>query len=269
MKDKTYLIINADDFGLTLPVSKAIIKGITDGVISSTTALTVSPYFEESIKLLNNFENFPLGLHLTLTLRGAKPLSGDKAPSLIDENGYFKKNSEYQSFDMNEVEREWILQIEKFLSTGLTPTHLDSHHNIHGQTEELLNVAIKLAKKYNLPLRNPVRVIQPKEYADAVRKAGILTPNRMLFGFYGETTTIDGFKNEMEKRDKTLNHVNEMNCHPGYSSEYLLKFSSYNEIREQELEVLTSNEAKDHLNNENIELMSYRDLRRRLEEIKF
>ena len=51
-----------------------------------------------------------------------------------------------------EVEREWTAQIEKFLSYGLKPTHLDSHHHVHG-LPILHDVLERLAVKYNVPIR--------------------------------------------------------------------------------------------------------------------
>lgn len=51
-----------------------------------------------------------------------------------------------------EVEREWTAQIEKFLSYGLKPTHLDSHHHVHG-LPILHDVLERLAATYNVPIR--------------------------------------------------------------------------------------------------------------------
>ena len=33
--------------------------------------------------------------------------------------------------DTNELYNEWKEQIEKFLETGITPTHMDTHHHVN------------------------------------------------------------------------------------------------------------------------------------------
>ncbi|RCK09697.1 ChbG/HpnK family deacetylase [Bacillus licheniformis] len=65
----------------------------------------------------------------------------------------FRKLLYYQGFfdiDLEEVYREWKAQIEKALSCGLNPTHIDSHHHIHTYGN-LPEVFVEVAKEYDLP----------------------------------------------------------------------------------------------------------------------
>ncbi|MED3793820.1 ChbG/HpnK family deacetylase [Niallia alba] len=54
---------------------------------------------------------------------------------------------------LDDLEREWTAQIEKCLDADLTPSHLDSHHHVHG-IKEFYPVIKKLSDKYKLPVRN-------------------------------------------------------------------------------------------------------------------
>lgn len=62
------LIINADDFGLTESVSKGILKGMKEGIITDTTMLTNTNHFDRSIELAKEAGVKEMGVHLNLTL---------------------------------------------------------------------------------------------------------------------------------------------------------------------------------------------------------
>src|SRR5690625_1142560 len=90
MKNKK-LIINADDFGLTPGVTQGIIEAHNNGVVTSTTALSVSDYFLPAMSAARiQAPTLSVGIHLTLTLNKGKPiLPKEIVPSLVDEDGFF------------------------------------------------------------------------------------------------------------------------------------------------------------------------------------
>ena len=47
--------------------------------------------------------------------------------------------------------------------------------------------------------------------------------------------------------NEATDEYNELMCHPGYSIDYLREASSYNDIRESELQALTSPDIKDYI----------------------
>lgn len=145
------LIVNADDFGLTEGTNYGIIDGHINGLVNSTTMMMNMPGTEHAVRLAKEYNLLGVGVHLVLT--AGEPLLGD-VPSLVGSDGSFHKQSVVREGNINpeEVEREWTAQIEKFLSYGLTPTHLDSHHHVHG-LPILHDVLERLAAKYNVPIR--------------------------------------------------------------------------------------------------------------------
>ncbi len=89
------------------------------------------PGTEHAVHLAKEYKTLGVGVHLVLT--AGEPLLKN-VPSLVGADGLFHKQGVVRegNIDPEEVEREWTAQIEKFLSYGLIPTHLDSHHHVHG-----------------------------------------------------------------------------------------------------------------------------------------
>jgi predicted glycoside hydrolase/deacetylase ChbG (UPF0249 family) len=252
------LIINADDFGYTPGVSAGIIEAHKRGIVTSTTALSVSPYFLEGMALAHLYApTLTIGLHLTLTLRHAKPiLPADEVPSLVDEKGEFLNPNEIVvKASMDEVEKEWEAQILRFLSSGKKPNHLDSHHNIHGGSEELLQVALKLAKKYNLALRNCER--KPEQVGMIKLYGNTKTPDQMKAKFYGDLATLSTFESILDEIVASDKVVFEMNCHPAFIDYQLEDWSSYCSNRTKELRLLTSKEMREAITSRGILLTNY------------
>jgi predicted glycoside hydrolase/deacetylase ChbG (UPF0249 family) len=152
-------------------------------------------------------------------------------PSLITEDGQFRKQSQLLSgikISLDELEEEWTAQIERFLASGLVPTHLDSHHHVHTQNE-IQPVVQKLAAKYRLPVRrNGVDKVEGvSSFSDVA-----------LFDFYGDGVNSDYFSRLAERLDDGV--IAEIMCHPAYLDHFLMKSSSYNLKRLEEFEILTT-----------------------------
>src|SRR6478609_6541591 len=64
--DARLLIINADDFGMCHSVVEAILRGLKEGVVTSTTLMTTCPWAPYAIQLLHENPDISFGVHLTL-----------------------------------------------------------------------------------------------------------------------------------------------------------------------------------------------------------
>lgn len=252
------LIINADDFGYTPGVTYGIIEAFRDGIVTSTTALTVSDYFHEAMKLAEVLApSLAIGVHLTLTLRGSQPLLPiEEVPSLVDKHGYFWNQNEFtQKVDMNEVYQEWDAQINRFFSSGKRPDHIDSHHNVHGANEEILEVALSLAQKYQLPLRNACRSAETVHYPSLYGE--VKTTDKMISSFYGSGSTLENLIGILDFVAVSEDHSFEFNAHPALIDKQLQSLSSYCSERIEELAILTSSEAKQAVKERGIILTNY------------
>ncbi|MEY8349392.1 chitin disaccharide deacetylase [Bacillus cereus] len=231
------LIVNADDFGLTEGTNYGIIEGHVNGIVNSTTMMMNMPGTWHAVRLAKEHKTLGVGVHLVLT--AGKPLLSD-VPSLISADGFFHKQGVVREGNINpeEVEREWTAQIEKFLSYGLTPTHLDSHHHVHSLLI-LHDVLERLATKYDVPIRRCEQERAVRPFSDV-----------FYSDFYSDGVQ-EGYFVTLKERVGAGKTV-EVMAHPAYIDPELVKRSSYVMDRVKELRILTESELP-----EGIELVRF------------
>ena len=125
-----WLIVTADDFGITPGVNRGIVQAHREGVLTSTSLMVDRPACEQAVFLARLFPTLSLGLHLEL--EGIEPAR---------------------------VPRELDRQLERFVAlTGTTPTHADSHHDAH-RDPRIVPLVRAWADAAGVPLRgfSPVR----------------------------------------------------------------------------------------------------------------
>lgn len=246
------LIINADDFGLTLGVSKGIITGIKEGIITDTSAMVNSKDFEESILFAKEAGIETMGVHLNIT--ALRPVSKiEEVKSIVDSNGFFYKNPNIIPTPYNyiEIEKELNEQIKKFLKTGLGLDHLDVHHGFNTIDKKIFEIILDLAEKYKIPLRRST------DKFENIKKKAVMMTQYFNKEFYSENANEDALKDILNKY-KDSKCTLEIMTHPGFVDEDLKNISSYNINRKKELEVLTSDEIKKILINNDIKLINYK-----------
>lgn len=132
------LIVNADDLGLTKGVNRAIRTAHLDGIVTSTSLLTVARHREDAIAMLEATPTLSVGLHLALVGEDPPILSAREVPTLVDRRGRFPLT--YRAFlaraaagrvDPAEVRAELAAQLEVGASAGVRFSHLDSHQHLH------------------------------------------------------------------------------------------------------------------------------------------
>jgi hopanoid biosynthesis associated protein HpnK len=132
-----YLIVNADDFGLSSSANHAIIQAHCEGILTSTSLMLNEPGFEEAVVLARENPRLGIGLHLTL-LCGHSTLPPEKIPGLVNERGEFRSNPSaaglayfFRPELREQLRAEILAQFEKFRGLGLPLDHVDSHHHLH------------------------------------------------------------------------------------------------------------------------------------------
>lgn len=241
------LIVNADDFGMTEGNTIGILHAHADGILTSTTCMMNMPFAPFALKQAEKFPKLGVGIHLVLTV--GRPLV-DGAKSYTDENGNFIRPKDYPDHqphgDPEELYQEWKAQIELFIKTaGKKPTHIDSHHHVH-----LLpwhqDVAMRLAREYDVPMRQRDQILDTYEYA------------RCADQMYGDLITYDFMTSELDKEEEIIEYM----CHPAYVDQRLYDMTSYCLPRMKELELLRSPEMKKFVADNHIELINYTDLKK-------
>jgi predicted glycoside hydrolase/deacetylase ChbG (UPF0249 family) len=146
-----YLIINADDFGMSYEVNEGIKLAINEGILTSVSVMANMPYFDDAIKFLKKKPHIAVGLHFNLS-EGSPLLPVKQVKTLVrEDNNFFtwlitafyiiKKRT-----SSKEIEAELQAQFEKLEKTGLKISHIDSHHHIH-LLPQLFRILIKFAAK--------------------------------------------------------------------------------------------------------------------------
>ncbi|NLI54192.1 MAG: ChbG/HpnK family deacetylase [Clostridiales bacterium] len=157
-----YLIVNADDFGLTLAGDGAIAELFAAGRITSTTILAPAKYAAEACRTACE-KGLAVGVHWTLHAEWAderwQPCAGEQRARSLCEDGALIPNAGKagKQAGSGDVTRELAAQVEFLRDRGVAPDHADSHggtlYGINGRLF-FLN-AFRLCKKYGLPFRFP------------------------------------------------------------------------------------------------------------------
>lgn len=150
------LIINADDFGYSIVVNRAILQSFQRSLISSTSLMANMPGFEDAVSLVHthSFLRDHIGLHLNLTEGYPLTTSIRSCPTFCDAAGQFTYDRKRSLFHLNREESGYVYaemkaQIERLLAAGIQPTHLDSHHHVHTEWA-LAPLVCRLARTYNI-----------------------------------------------------------------------------------------------------------------------
>jgi predicted glycoside hydrolase/deacetylase ChbG (UPF0249 family) len=132
------LIVNADDYGLTEGVSRAILDAHRDGIVTSTSVLALAPAFATTVGWLDDAPALGTGAHLALVGEDPPLLSAREIPSLVDQRGRldlswrrFLPRAAARRVDPDDVRRELDAQIEAIRGAGVVIDHLDTHQNLH------------------------------------------------------------------------------------------------------------------------------------------
>lgn len=130
------LIINADDFGLSLEVNEGIKRAIETGVVNSVSLMVNLPYFDDALNYLKRHPEISVGLHFNIT-EGRPLLPAAQVGSLLREDDHFfywpslVGRLLLRRARLGEIEQEFHTQYQKLKSTGLKIAHFDSHHHLH------------------------------------------------------------------------------------------------------------------------------------------
>jgi predicted glycoside hydrolase/deacetylase ChbG (UPF0249 family) len=152
------IIATADDFGLNTTVNGAILKCYSMGYINSTSFLTNTPCFEESVELLKqNAIIKNVGVHINFA--DGKPVSNFKHYAYLNDDGTWninKTNNKKLAVLNNELKASFFTeidaQINRALASKIPVNHLDSHYHIH-TVPIFYKLFLQAAKKHNLKLR--------------------------------------------------------------------------------------------------------------------
>lgn len=282
------LIINADDFGLTSGVNRAVAEANRSGVLTSATLMANARAFDEAAGLAQALPALKTGCHVVL-------IDGDPVSTGLTSltNGSSRFRSSLKEFALaairgriaaQEIQREAEAQIRKIQAQGIALTHVDSHKHTH-MLPHVLRPVLRAARVCGIrAVRNPFEPLRtwPRGTVAAapgmwLRSAGVMA-FQMFAGKFRQALKEEGMVStdgtvgiaatgKLDQR--TLLSILgalpegtwELVCHPGYSDADLQAAGTrLTASREVELAALTSAETKEALARQKMELISYADL---------
>jgi len=183
------LIINADDFGLTSGVNRAIVELHQAGVLTSATLMARASATLEAIGLALATTTLGVGCHVVL-VDGQPVLPPRDVPSLIDgQTGCFPVS--LTAFLARlftgrvrsaEIEAEAAAQIALLRDAGLRLTHIDTHKHTH-MFPPVLDPLLSAARKAGIrAVRNPFEpewAVRVTPRASIVRTAEVIALRRL------------------------------------------------------------------------------------------
>lgn len=154
--------MNADDFGLTAGVNRAILELHEAGVLTSTTLMARGGAAEQAIEAALGVPSLGVGCHVVL-VDGEPALEPARIPTLVNpKTGRFRDS--LNSFLMRlfarrisaeEIEAEASAQIALLTARGLRLTHIDTHKHTH-MFPWVLRPVLRAARKAGIgAVRNP------------------------------------------------------------------------------------------------------------------
>ncbi len=242
---KKLLIINADDLGLSKEINDGILWCFERGFVSDASLLVKAVSVDEAVIGLKALDVRHVGIHINLDeVFGWRPggierIARPVLMNMLNDQGF-----------LQECTREARDQIEIFLSFGLIPTHMDTHHHVHGFFP-IFQILVDLLREYGIPALRfsrhgyllPTRKDIPYDdetYArmeDMLRRKGIVYCPHFLEG-------------AMRVHDAAP-AVTELVVHPSRGGD---------PWRAEELEILESKAKADNLDQRDINPVSFRDL---------
>ena len=284
------LIVNADDFGFTAGVNRAIIEAHTRGVVTSSTLMANGPAFAEAARLAGSVPRLSVGCHVVL-IDGEPVLSAEQLPSLTGRSPRFSDNLKTFALraiagrvDADEITAEATAQIRKIQAAVIEASHFDTHKHTH-LFPKILRPLLRASAACGVrAVRNPFGPRRPLRSSELLKRPNLWTrfaEVRILHSFAGrfrEAVDREGFATTdgtlgievTGTLDETLFHAIsqsipegtwEFVCHPGYNDADLnAARTRLRESRETELRVLTLPSAREVLSRGGIELISYHEL---------
>jgi predicted glycoside hydrolase/deacetylase ChbG (UPF0249 family) len=174
------LIVNADDYGLTRGVSRAIIRAHEEGIVTSTSALALGPAFAETASWLAGAPDLGVGVHLAIVGEDPPLLSAKEIPTLVDREGRLHLSwrqllprAAARRIDPADVEREMAAQLEAVTqAVGADRlTHVDTHQHLH-LWPAIGRVVVGLASRARIPAVRVTRSLGRSPVGRAVNALG-------------------------------------------------------------------------------------------------
>lgn len=287
------LIINADGYGITAGINKAIEECIEFGTIRSISVNVNFPHATALSSLVRKYPWLSVGCHLN-PIVGRPVLPLEKVRSLTNNNGEFfykefnkKLNSGHIRSD--ELRQELFAQIDRCRElAGPCFSHVDCHMGKH-RLPRFYPVFLEAAQysgtgrirthRYMLAMESKNRRLGTLSYfakhpvrigvycwnlwlRHKAKKQGFTMPDWWVsIGDMGQKQGAISLDTWISLLKNVPPGISEFVVHPAYLDDEMHRWTTYRYQREEERKILTSEKFRDALLNSNLQLAGYRDIK--------
>ncbi|QDV49940.1 polysaccharide deacetylase family protein [Gimesia fumaroli] len=270
---KRYVIIHADDAGMSHSVNLGTIEGMKKGVVSSASIMVPCPWFKEFADFAKKNPELDYGIHLTLNsewknYRWGPVASRDQVPSLIDQENYLWDNvgQVMQHVNVKDAEKELRAQIQRAKKFGVPLSHLDTHMGAVVSRPDLLEMYVNLGIEYQLPVLF-VANLDPKKYGLIAEKGKelkvVLEKNGLpvlddLVQFYGEPDYEKRKNTYLETLRNLKPGVTQIIIHCGIHNQELQNITNSSSRRDGDRRVFTDPKVMKEIDDLGIEVITWK-----------
>ena len=230
---KIWLIVNADDYGYFGSVTRGILDGAREGLITAAGILANSPDLDAHLQQAAAVDSLDCGVHLNLSY--GEPLSDPIRRELRPWGGRFPGKFRAAAavlarrLTLAAVETEWRAQIQRCHDGGVRLWFLNSHEHVH-MLPALFGVASRLAAEFAIP---HIRLTRPEwdttrgppaavrnlllgalSLGTALRRQKRPDEPRFLGSGVSGRLTVGYLRVKLPRLE--TGRVYELMCHPGY-----------------------------------------------------
>lgn len=276
------IIVNADDLGLAEGINEAVIRAHREGILTSASLMANGPAFGHAVRLAKDNPALGIGVHLNV-VRGAPLLPAARLSAVTGPEGKFGGAARLVAqlalgrIDPAALADELAAQIDRVVSSGIAPTHLDTEKHVHA-LPPVFRAAVEAGKRFGITRVRNVHQRFSARYAlnakaavfslceamgmeRARRREDVISPDAVFGVFDGGRMTRDLLLGIFASAGEG---TSEILCHPGPDGippGTVRDMGAYRLVsRASELAALTDPGVREAAGRMNVSFVSYREL---------
>ena len=276
------VIFHVDDAGMSPDSNQGAMQALEQGVATFSSIMFPCPWVGPCADYLRQHPETDAGIHLTLTSEWRSyrwgPVAGKRAvPGLTDPEGYLWRDvpAVLQHSTPDEVETEIRAQIDRCLTMGIKPTHLDSHMGTLFASPLFFQRYLKVGAELHIPVLipgghltyiardTPALLESARQMGRLAWQAGLPVIDDLHTGKWGCTRPEDK-KAQVIAFLRTLKPgITEFIVHCTRVTPAFSLISSSGAMRQAELDAMLDPEVRKVIQDEKIILTTWRELGQR------
>lgn len=282
--DKIVLMLHADDVGMCYEANEAAKNYLTAGHIQSAAMMVPCPWFNEIANWYKENPDYDMGLHLAMNSEWKwyrwGPVAGqDNVPGMCDKDGYLWRGvlqtATHASGD--EIETEIRAQLERALSRGIQPSHIDTHMGTLYARIDYTRAYLKVAEEYRIPAMvvelTPPVIAKFRKQGYPITKAAIeemasySLPKVDDFHAAPEADNYDAKKEKFFELVRSMRPgINEVIFHPSTETEGLKRITNSWRQRSWEAQMFSDPQVLAFFEREGVEFTNWKEMMKRFDE---